>query len=956
VDAEVAEDAATDLGPSDLSDLGGPDGDPGPCPVVSPTGFDDHTVPAFDASRCLFDYAGPFESDPVALKFVIADFHGAPALRFYDNAFYRLHDEWYWFRLLNGAAIPGLAEPAPLSGLAFASVADIYAHYAGTADLPLDLAFIAAGPMSGRLYSAAFYRLGGINAEGGTRRFFGLGTLLHFAPNPARKVPEEIWAFELEYADRADVSEIERFFSLLEAGLPEALRGKLRWVTRSGAQNAVATAMKTSGHRLASRTLRYADLVVEGAVEVYNAGIAAGRVHVLEPDFSPSSVRETDLAVLPTVPDDIPPSRAILSDVPQTALAHVNLLAKSRGTPNAHVAGLLEWPQLGDWDYLGQPLIVSVTEDAGQGKVRWQPISVDQLATYETLLAPPERHVQTVDVATIPLTVELDTGGAAAMSDLVPLAGGKAAGFLSLAELGMRTPDHPIALTIKSFREHMADLDPLIEAVLELPDMADSRVRLLVLEGEPHYREVHADDPAALAFLAQRLASHANDPLAEVIARGGVKAMVVDKPIAYDTLRAIRERLVARFADLAPTQALRFRSSSTAEDVPGFNGAGLYVSHTGYLFPSQLGPSDRDRTVERAIKDTWASYWGFQAFEERRAAHIDHFEGAMAVVIHPRFDDDRELANAVATFWWSDYGVDAPRRLVLNVQAGALLVTNPGGTTERPEIDELLAEPGAEPVIMRRQASTLSPDKPLLSDEMLRQIYTEAEAHTGRWLEVLAARLPASERPKTLVLDYELKLMAEGWPSLVTSEVRPAGIVWKQARVLDQVARIGAISDPIPNTPLALSATLPTDLRTVTRQLEVDRCLGPHGELRVYHVLTEPGAADLFPFSERPFVYRAWVDLSAALDSAPQDTRAFYVPWTGLAQGLVVGGSSSLRFDAATATALGFDGFELTPPAGSPQATYRIYRGAAEWRGTCTQWAARVPYRSAPEYLRSLLP
>ena len=39
---------------------------------------------------------------------------------------------------------------------------------------------------------------------------------------------------------------------------------------------------------------------------------------------------------------------------------------------------------------------------------------------------------------------------------------------------------------------------------------------------------------------------------------------------------------------------------------------------------------DRKRDVEWALKKTWASYWSWEAFEERRSLGIDHLAGNMA--------------------------------------------------------------------------------------------------------------------------------------------------------------------------------------------------------------------------------------------------------------------------------------------------------------------------------------
>ena len=56
------------------------------------------------------------------------------------------------------------------------------------------------------------------------------------------------------------------------------------------------------------------------------------------------------------------------------------------------------------------------------------------------------------------------------------------------------------------------------------------------------------------------------------------------------------------YGDYAVETALRFRSSSSVEDIEGFNGAGLYTSYTGYLHPELLKDvKDHDATIERAL-------------------------------------------------------------------------------------------------------------------------------------------------------------------------------------------------------------------------------------------------------------------------------------------------------------------------------------------------------------------
>jgi len=856
---------------------------------------------------------------------------------------------------LNGQPIPHLSSPAPIPGLSFATIADIYLAFAGQTALPLDLEFLdPGGPFSGRLYSPHFYELAAFTTPLADR-FFAVGSVLHFDANPERVHPEEIWGFELEYVDQPTIPYLERLVALLQAKLPAELRQELVWVARSPAQEVLVRELRATGHPLGSRALTYDDLVVDGAVEVYNEGITAGFVNILDPNFSGDDLHSDEIAIVPRVPDDIPPSRAIVSAVPQTAFAHVNLLAKSRGTPNAYVAGILEWGQLAAWAWSSQRVIMEASLAHG---VRWLPLTSDQYNAYLARIAPPSRHVQQVpDLAAAPLTVSLSEGGLAEMSALVPLIGGKAAGFLSFLDVpAIETPDAPLAITIKSFVEHQAEFLPLFHEAFAQPEfIVDARVRFLVLEGEDAFLAA-SSDPVARAFVLAFAIDHAGDALGELFAAGGARQVMIDKPMKYETLRELRAALGLRFARLARTQALRFRSSSTAEDVPGFNGAGLYVSNTGFLYPSELAdPADRTKTVEHAIKQTWGSYWGFQAFEERAAGRIDHFEGNMALAVHARFDDDRERANAVATYWYSAYPEAPTRRLVVNVQKGALAVTNPGGTLELPEIDEVSQIGDAAPQILRVRRSTLAdPDEWLFSEAELRTLFMQASLHSDLWLANLGSSHPLSERPRTLVLDYELKYMSAGWPSLASGEVRPARIIWRQARVLDQAPRISpTLPDPWGAVGPALVTNLPLDLRTVVRSVVADRCDSEWADLRVYRLYSESSQASLFPFATTPFIYRVAIDFKKPPPNLTPSLSNWLLQWTNLSERRWDGSGTRVVVNPGIAQTLGLDGFELSA---APGGSFRVWQGDTEFSGTCTTREVREPYQSAADYLRSLMP
>jgi pyruvate,water dikinase len=103
----------------------------------------------------------------------------------------------------------------------------------------------------------------------------------------------------------------------------------------------------------------------------------------------------------------------------------------------------------------------------------------------------------------------------------------------------------------------------------------------------------------------------------------------------------INPELIAKLNDAfknASFKNFRFRSSTNAEDMADFNGAGLYDSKTGIM-------GDSIKTFEKAIKQVWASTWNEASYMERELFGIDQQNIAMGVLVHRSFPD--ELSNGV---------------------------------------------------------------------------------------------------------------------------------------------------------------------------------------------------------------------------------------------------------------------------------------------------------------------
>ena len=149
-----------------------------------------------------------------------------------------------------------------------------------------------------------------------------------------------------------------------------------------------------------------------------------------------------------------------------------------------------------------------------------------------------------------------------------------------------------------------------------------------------YYYTKHIQNPAIspliaelLAFPQQDSAVWINKQLKKI--RDAIKKESIDPELI--------SKLNIAFKD-AKFKNFRFRSSTNAEDLDDFNGAGLYDSKTGII-------GDSIKTFEKAIKQVWASVWNEASYNERELFGIDQQNIAMGVLVHRSFPD--ELANGV---------------------------------------------------------------------------------------------------------------------------------------------------------------------------------------------------------------------------------------------------------------------------------------------------------------------
>lgn len=420
-----------------------------------------------------------------------------------------------------------------------------------------------------------------------------------------------------------------------------------------------------------------AELFAGATYQGMHLGETVGRIRRLKlEDLESTYVSRMDIVVVDRVPNDISAVAGLVTGEFQTPLAHVNLLAEARGTPNMALAGAYDSPDFvaadGKWVRLtvradGYAMADSTSQDADE---------------FWAARRPPETQVPALDLSVTALldVDDIDAG-------MTPAVGGKAANFGELRNIepALPVPD-AFAIPCSWYIDfmHANGLDTEIAAL-----MAETR-----FQEDGQYR---MDSLAAF--------------------RAKIRATALEPAVVSQIQAMIDSTVGAQWP-------ARFRSSSNVEDLQEFNGAGLYES-------ASYKPGDPVKTLSHALLKVWASLWNVAAFEEREWARVDHSKCAMGVLVHRSYPDEIEAANGVAvTANPFDPPPDGQGAYYINVQAGAVSVTNPDPGV-LPESFLYYKPPAGQGERSYFSMSTLTDGAPVLSfDEIqvlvkaLRQIHT----------------------------------------------------------------------------------------------------------------------------------------------------------------------------------------------------------------------------------------
>jgi hypothetical protein len=201
-----------------------------------------------------------------------------------------------------------------------------------------------------------------------------------------------------------------------------------------------------------------------------------------------------------------------------------------------------------------------------------------------------------------------------------------------------------------------------------------------------------------------------------------LQTAIVDAPIDEGFLAMLEAKLEADYPDLR----MRFRSSTNAEDLNGFNGAGLYDSES-----AELGSATDP--VDVAVKVVWASLWSYRAYEEREYYSIPHMDIGMALLVHHSFPDEEANGVAITANIYDTTGMEPA--FYVNVQAGEESVVQPeAGVTS--DIFLYYYDMPGQPIVYLANSSLVDEGETVLSTAQTYELGTALSAIHSYFFEV----------------------------------------------------------------------------------------------------------------------------------------------------------------------------------------------------------------------------
>jgi pyruvate,water dikinase len=466
------------------------------------------------------------------------------------------------------------------------------------------------------------------------------------------------WIFELAASDHMPIPLIEKFFTQIKE--KTFIGNKLKFYLNNREKVDLYDQKKFKIPCVTSEYI-FNELKYQEVVSGSNVGVL--KQYKIK-DLDSIQPKPDEIIILDGTPDLLPNVKGIIVNELQTPLSHLVILGKNRKIPIMAYTKALFDKNL--QKLINKKVEIRIAIDTFYIKESTKKIVPKSIAKRKNLVVD-NSVTGLVDLSKIPAN-SINAIGAKAQNLAYLIAIAKESSF--------KTPEDAYAIPFSYYTKHIQkkEIASLITELLNYP---------------------HKDS-----------AQWINSQLKKI--RSAIKKETID------------ENLIAKLNQKLGSQKefknFRFRSSTNAEDIDGFNGAGLYESKTGIL-------NDSIKSFEKAIKQVWASAWNESSYWERELFGINQQNIAMGVLVHRSFPD--EIANGVIIT--KNVFRDNFPGITINVQKGENSVVKPkkGEICEQFTVFDFNIQDAQSTDfdVDYTSNSNLNNNKPLLSMKEINNIY-----------------------------------------------------------------------------------------------------------------------------------------------------------------------------------------------------------------------------------------
>ncbi|MBA3695503.1 MAG: PEP/pyruvate-binding domain-containing protein [Methylotenera sp.] len=433
---------------------------------------------------------------------------------------------------------------------------------------------------------------------------FILGYLTHYP----KLTGGELWTFSFWEGDTIQAKDIRLAYKCLQKTFTVGQVGSkvsLKFRPDSSAQEAVAKQLVHYGITSINNNQIYQAL----PYQAFNTGNAIGRLFIVPSDTKLETLTfsDDDIVLLQTSYPDISPVAGIITTRFSTPLSHVNLRAAAWGIPNASIK--------------------NANNDFKELDKKWVSYGVQE-SGYTLKQATDEEVTQHKNAKLEKAKVVMQTADLTSAS-LLPLNRIRAE---DASQFGAKT----------------ANLGEIVHADLASVNIPDGF-------GIPFSYYLAHIQKNGLDQKIQRMlnvARFSKDAIWRKKSLQTIRQAISSAPID----EASMQRIVGQWQSQLNGSGVFVRSSTNAEDLKGFNGAGLY----------DTVPNVKDRAaLQAAIKQVWASVWNLRAVQEREHFGIPHNKVFPAVLIQKAVN-----ATAAGVLLTTDIWGHQPRTYTINAKWG----------------------------------------------------------------------------------------------------------------------------------------------------------------------------------------------------------------------------------------------------------------------------------------------